>query len=100
MEKILKSGAGFPIFFGSSPNRVGKLTKYTMRDKELYAQILGIKSPWQVSDEELNVSSGEVTVIVEQDQEPKLCCPICGKLSPGYDSRTRRWRHLDTGPSW
>jgi transposase len=67
-----------------------------MRDKELYAQILGIKSPWQVSDVELSLSEGEVTVHVEQELGAKLCCPTCGKPSPGYDSRPRRWRHLDT----
>lgn len=30
-----------------------------MRDKELYAQIPGIKSPWQVSSVELALSEGE-----------------------------------------
>jgi transposase len=67
-----------------------------MRDKDLYAQILGIKSPWQVADVELSVSKGEVTVQVEQEAGAKSCCPNCGKESPGYDSRRRRWRHLDT----
>lgn len=67
-----------------------------MRDKDLYAQILGIKSPWQVSRVELAVSEGEVTVHVEQEEGAKLCCPTCGQISPGYDSRKRRWRHLDT----
>ena len=67
-----------------------------MRDKDLYAQILGIKSPWQVVDVELSVSKGEVTVQVEQEAGAKSCCPSCGKASPGYDSRRRRWRHLDT----
>jgi len=67
-----------------------------MRDKDLYAQILGIKSPWQVADVELSVSNGEVTVQVEQAAGAKSCCPSCGKESPGYDSRRRRWRHLDT----
>ena len=67
-----------------------------MRDKDLYAQILGIKSPWQVADVELSVSKGEVTVQVEQEAGAKSCCPSCGKESPGYDSRRRRWRHLDT----
>jgi transposase len=67
-----------------------------MRDKDLYAQILGIKSPWQVADVELDVSKGEVTVHVEQEQGVKSCCPSCGKASPGYDSRRSRWRHLDT----
>lgn len=67
-----------------------------MRDKDLYAQILGIKSPWQVADVELDVSKGEVTVHVEQEAGVSSCCPNCGKQSPGYDSRRRRWRHLDT----
>jgi transposase len=67
-----------------------------MRDKDLYAQILGIKSPWQVTDVDLKVPEGEVTVHVEQEEGVRSCCPSCGKESPGYDSRTRRWRHLDT----
>ena len=67
-----------------------------MRDKDLYAQILGIKSPWQVAGVELDVSAGEVTVQVEQEAGVKSCCPSCGKAAPGYDSRRRRWRHLDT----
>ncbi|MCU7901464.1 MAG: hypothetical protein KZQ66_05195 [Candidatus Thiodiazotropha sp. (ex Lucinoma aequizonata)] len=37
-----------------------------MRDKDLYAQILGIKSPWQVTSVELAVSDGNVPVHVEQ----------------------------------
>lgn len=67
-----------------------------MRDKDLYAQILGIKSPWRVSNVELALSKGEVTVHVEQEDGATQCCPTCGEASPGYDSRQRRWRHLDT----
>lgn len=67
-----------------------------MRDKDLYAQILGIKSPWQVSGVELALSEGEVTVHVEQEEGATQCCPTCGEVSPSYDLRTRRWRHLDT----
>ncbi len=67
-----------------------------MRDKELYAQILGIKSPWQVSRVELALSAGEVTVHVKQAPGTRQYCPTCARVSPGYDSRPRRWRHLDT----
>ena len=67
-----------------------------MRDKDLYAQILGIESPWQVSEVDLDVRKREVTVRVEREEGVRSCCPNCGKESPGYDSRTRRWRHLDT----
>ncbi|MCU7899233.1 MAG: ISL3 family transposase, partial [Candidatus Thiodiazotropha sp. (ex Lucinoma aequizonata)] len=71
-----------------------------MRDKDLYAQILGIKSPCQVTSVELAVSDGNVTVNVTVDVEQKVgskqCCPTCGEISPGYDTRKRSWRHLDT----
>jgi len=67
-----------------------------MRDKDLYAQILGIESPWQVSGVELALSEGEVTIYVEQEEGAAQCCPTCREASPGYDSRRRRWRHLDT----
>jgi transposase len=67
-----------------------------MRDKELYAQILGIKSPWHVSSVALALSEGEVVVYVEPVAGTRQRCPQCGEVSPGYDSRPRRWRHLDT----
>jgi transposase len=54
-----------------------------MRDKELYAQILGIKSPWQVADVDLALAKGEVTAQVKLEEGAKLCCPICAKVSPG-----------------
>ncbi|MCU7881730.1 MAG: hypothetical protein KZQ66_00395 [Candidatus Thiodiazotropha sp. (ex Lucinoma aequizonata)] len=60
-----------------------------MRNKDLYAQILGIKIPWQVISVELAVSDGNVTVHVEQKVGTKQCCPICGGISPGYDTRKR-----------
>ena len=65
-----------------------------MRDRDLYAQFLGITSPWHVSDVRLDVPAGRVEVIVEH--RGQACCPQCGKSCPGYDSRLRRWRHLDT----
>jgi transposase len=67
-----------------------------MRDKDLYTQIMGIRSPWQVADVELSVTVGEVTVFVEQEPGAELVCPTCGVPSPGYDKRRRQWRHLDT----
>ena len=67
-----------------------------MRDKDLYAQILGIASPWQVTDVELSSPEGRITVRVSRDSKTVLCCPTCAAPSLGYDSRPRRWRHLDT----
>ena len=67
-----------------------------MRDKELYRQILGIRSPWKVADVELSVGAGEVKVIVEQEPGAEQRCPKCGAVCSGYDQRRRKWRHLDT----
>lgn len=66
-----------------------------MNDKQLYAQILGIVSPWKVTDVALRLEQGEVEVRVS-GSDIALQCPQCGKDCPGYDSRERRWRHLDT----
>lgn len=67
-----------------------------MRDKDLYATILGIRSPWQVTTVDLNPQSQEVCVTIESAADATLSCPSCGKASPRYDSRRRSWRHLDT----
>ena len=66
-----------------------------MRDKELYARIVGIEAPWRVEDVELNLQQGEVVVRVAHDGGP-VRCPECGRPANRYDTRQRRWRHLDT----
>ncbi len=65
-----------------------------MRDRDLYAKILGIEAPWHVSDVVLDVAAGTVDVVVEH--RGAAVCPRCGKAAPGYDTLHRRWRHLDT----
>jgi len=67
-----------------------------MRDRELYAQILGIVRPWRVVDVKLDTAEGEVTVHVRLTPKTELSCPTCGKMGRLHDHRERRWRHLDT----
>lgn len=67
-----------------------------MRDTDLYSQILGIAAPWSVSLVELDTPNQTVTVHVRHDSTAVVTCPRCGKPSPRYDRRERRWRHLDT----
>jgi transposase len=67
-----------------------------MRDKELYQQILGIGSPWRVSEVELDLKEEAVTVHVALEPGAVLTCPECAQACAGYDRRARRWRHLDT----
>lgn len=66
-----------------------------MNDKKLYAQILGIVSPWHVEQVELKLGNGQIVISVEGSSEVDVC-PECGKRCPQYDSSERRWRHLDT----
>lgn len=66
-----------------------------MRDKELYQQILGIEAPWRVADVDLELEDGEVRVRIVHEGK-SLSCAECGKPCPGYDHRSRHWRHLDT----
>lgn len=67
-----------------------------MRDNDLYAQILGITSPWRVNNVELALGTGQVKVHVESEPGAQLRCPRCGKAVAGYDKRRRQWGHLDT----
>lgn len=66
-----------------------------MKDTQLYSQILGIQKPWKVISVNVSLEDDEVEVQV-QHGGGKLVCPKCGQVCPGYDKRTRRWRHLDT----
>jgi transposase len=67
-----------------------------MRDIDLYSQILGLRSPWKVADVQLLGDAEEVRVHVVPEPGVTWTCPHCGRPSPGYDSRRREWRHLDT----
>jgi len=66
-----------------------------MNDKQLYAQILGISAPWRVTRVDVRLSEGELEVHVEHDAS-SLTCPECDRECAGYDTRPRKWRHLDT----
>jgi transposase len=67
-----------------------------LRDRDLYAKILGLVEPWIVVDVELDVKAQTVVVHLGRREGATLACPECGKTCPGYDAQPRRWRHLDT----
>lgn len=65
-----------------------------MSDTNLYAKILGLRKPWRMFD--VTVSEALKTITVRVGSDGPLRCLHCRQICPGYDSRTRRWRHLDT----
>jgi len=68
-----------------------------MQDKELYQYILGLQSPWSVSEVKLDMQSQEILVRVEHPRGTKFCCPDCRKELACYDhGEERHWRHLDS----
>ena len=68
-----------------------------MQDKELYQQILGLKSPWSVREVELDVANSEIRVNVTHPRGAKFCCPECQTSLACHDHvEERRWRHLDS----
>jgi transposase len=67
-----------------------------VRDRELYARILGLPEPWVVADVELDSAGRSVLVKLSRRDGATLACPECGQTCPGYDTQPRRWRHLDT----
>lgn len=67
-----------------------------MRDVDLYAQILGVTAPWKVTTVDFDSAQQKVVVHLVYDPKKALSCPECDKKAPGYDTRVRRWRHLDT----
>ena len=69
-----------------------------MKDTELYSQILGISSPWYVTNIELKLQEDAVYVHLSyQEKHKKWPCPECAIACSVYDHNERRvWRHLDS----
>lgn len=63
---------------------------------EHYQLLLGLASPWEVTQVELSTDNLRVDIHVEQIGEED-CCPECGVNCRIYDHLPERsWRHLDT----
>jgi transposase len=69
-----------------------------MRVVELYRVLLGLTAPWTVADVDVDMKGQRVVVRVEAGPGP-YPCPECGTPTGRYDSKRRRWRHLDTRES-
>jgi len=66
-----------------------------MRDVELYRALLGLTAPWTVATVDVDLPGQRVVVRVDAGAGP-YPCPECGTPAARYDSKARRWRHLDT----
>lgn len=68
-----------------------------MNDTELYAKLLGIQTPWQVSKVALSMADQRVDVFLEHAPGIRWPCPRCSKEYSCRDhAEGRTWRHLDS----
>lgn len=70
-----------------------------MDGTQIFEELLNLSPPWRVEDVSLEIRqgpNGTVVVVVGLANTDPLACPECGTLCDRYDTRSRRWRHLDT----
>ena len=68
----------------------------TIDSRTLYATLLGLKVPWEITDVELKQPPGEVHIRVALPEDTLWVCPQCSSAAPIHDHQERQWRHLDT----
>jgi len=74
-----------------------------MKDKDLYAQILGIESPWKASDIELDLSAGEWPSMLSRRKEPSIVVRPAERFHQAmiHDSVSGdTWTPVNTSASW
>ena len=68
-----------------------------MHSEELYRQMLGLTTPWEVERVDLNMTEQRVDVYVRHPARQQFACPQCGRELGVYDHLSARaWRHLDS----
>jgi len=67
-----------------------------MEDRALYATILGVTAPWEVSEVQLDDGAQTVHVRLAEARGTQFTCPACHAPAPVHDHVERSWRHLDT----
>lgn len=62
-----------------------------------YAQLLGLQTPWEVVEVELQLEAKRVEINLEHPLGVKVSCPECDRDCTIADhAPQRKWRHLDT----
>ena len=63
--------------------------------EEFFSMLLGISSPWKLSDIQLEQGKKTVRVYIDFERGTKFECPVCSTKCVVHDSNYRAWRHLD-----
>lgn len=67
-----------------------------MESKDIFALALGLNgTPWKVDDIVLDTGLGELKISLIFEKGSRFTHPKSGELCSVYDSRPRRWRHMN-----
>lgn len=78
------------------------MEEWTMRDTELYQNLLGIMSPWSVESVMTDVEKQRVDVTVSHPPNLLFACPECGTESPVFFGKrvSRPGEPFGSGIGW
>jgi transposase len=63
---------------------------------ELFSRALGLEAPWQVTKIEFSETDQEINIYLDFPRGSRFRCPKCGRSDvPAYDTKEKRWRHLN-----
>ena len=65
-----------------------------MQPEQLFGMALGIVSPWEVKEISFSKESNRLDIYIDFQKGTQFPCPVCGALSPVYDTTDKEWRHL------
>ncbi len=64
--------------------------------EELFSRALGLEEPWQVIEIEFSEADQEINIYLDFPRGSRFRCPKCGREDvPAYDTKEKRWRHLN-----
>ena len=66
-----------------------------MQPEQLFGMALGIVSPWEVKEISFSKESNRLDIYIDFQKGTQFPCPVCGALSPVYDTTDKEWRHLN-----
>ena len=62
---------------------------------DLFLRALGLEEPWEVSEIEFSETDQEINIHLDFPRGSRFKCPNCGKDVPAYDTKEKRWRHMN-----
>lgn len=66
-----------------------------MDTNQLFQVALGIDKPWYIKEVKLDKEANNLTLNIDFEIGAKFNCPSCDEMCPVYDTKQKRWQHLN-----